>query len=408
MKNMTTLKIARQQTAVQEESKATAAKAPDNITQRIRMVFAGERETPYTEDELENFAQEQGISRQDFTKRWIIKEGQSYYDWKTETFIEAVCPLRPLAPEFSERVDQYLRLLGGKQTQTLLDWVSVVTKLDEPCAALFLHGVPGSGKTLLANGLARLWRKGEATDINQVLGSAFNEALMNCPLILADEQLPSFIKKEGSTAELRALIQGTQRRVTRQFKSAITLKGAVRLIITANNRNLFNIRDALSNEDIVAVRDRILYLYAGQASKDYLSALTQAERKEMVLGDEIAKHALWLRDIHEPQNEDRFMVPGQDSSFHQSERLNNDPESLIRIEDGQLLVTAPALTDFWKTYDGTERKPPRYSSIFWLEQLEQFPKRRRLGESVVECLKSELEAQIKKRTTINPKQGKSQ
>lgn len=218
-----------------------------------------------------------------------------------------------------------------------------------------------------------------------MLGSAFNAALTNCPLILADEQLPSFIKKEGSTAELRALIQGTQRTLTRKFKSVITLKGAVRLIITANNRNLFNTRDALSNEDIAAVRDRILYLYAGQESKDYLSALTRAERKEMVLGDEIAKHALWLRDNHQPQNEDRFMVPGQDSSFHQSlitgtgfrpdvcqwltnyllhpERLNNDSECLIRIEEGELLVVARALTNFWSLYDSTDRKPPRATLI---------------------------------------------
>lgn len=447
-------KIGRQQEAARKEASESAGSGCDSITQRIRLAFAGERETPYTDEELECFAKEQGVSRQDFTKRWIVEEGasyyvfkggdyqapvslhglyntaytdlapaitagvdcfritdkgasiektekqlirnygttakraiatfsasKSYYDWKTDTFVEAVCPLRPLAPEYSEQVDRYLRLLGGKQAQILLDWVSVVTKLDEPCAALFLHGVPGSGKTLLANGLTRLWSEGEATNINQVLGSAFNAALTNCPLILADEQLPSFIKREGSTAELRELIQGTQRTLTRKFKSVITLKGAVRLIITANNRNLFNTRDALSNEDISAVRDRILYLYAGQESKDYLSAMNRAERKEMVVGDEIAKHALWLRDHHQPQNEDRFMVPGQDSLFHQSlvtgtgfrpdvcqwltnyllnpNPVNHDSERLIRIEDGQLLVTARALSSFWKIYDGTDKKPPR-------------------------------------------------
>jgi hypothetical protein len=109
--------------------------------------------------------------------------------------------------------------------------------------------------------------------------------------------------------------------------------------------------------------------------------MTRAERKEMVVGDEIAKHALWLRDHHQPQNEDRFMVQGQDSLFHQSlttgtgfrpdvcqwltnfllnpRLLSQDSEQLIRIEDGRLLVTARALSSFWKMYDGTDKKPPR-------------------------------------------------
>ncbi|MEI6805483.1 MAG: primase-helicase family protein [Myxococcaceae bacterium] len=362
----------------QENQEAVQAHAQETrsavLKRRIRNAFGGTREDPYTPEELQRFQDENGVSREDFTNRWIIQNGvsfyvfkngrykkpigygelvntaykdlapaytsgldvfritpkgavvkksaeelveqygtvvesskatftlqKSHYDWKTETFEEAVCPLRNLKPEFSQTVDNYFRALGGALYEKLNDWVSVVTQLDKPCSALFLHGVPSAGKTLMASGLTRLWSEGEATDINQVLGSAFNKALMNCPLILADEQLPSFIKKEGSTAELRALIQGTQRRVTRQFKSAIMLKGAVRLIITANNRNLFNKRDALSNEDIEAVQDRILYLYAGQESKDYLSAMTLAERKEMVFGDEIAKHALWLRDNHQHQ-----------------------------------------------------------------------------------------------------------
>jgi prophage regulatory protein len=49
-----------------------------------------------------------------------------------------------------------------------------------------------------------------------------------------------------------------------------------------------------------------------------------------------------------------------------------------------------------------------YSSIYRLEQLEQFPKRRRLGEAAVGWLKSELEAWMNERIAINPKPGESQ
>lgn len=49
-----------------------------------------------------------------------------------------------------------------------------------------------------------------------------------------------------------------------------------------------------------------------------------------------------------------------------------------------------------------------YSSIFRLERLGQFPRRRRLGEAAVGWLKSELEAWANQRITINPKQGEAQ
>lgn len=35
---------------------------------------------------------------------------RSTYDWETRIFTEAVCPLRNLKPEFSQNVDQYLRI----------------------------------------------------------------------------------------------------------------------------------------------------------------------------------------------------------------------------------------------------------------------------------------------------------
>lgn len=451
-------KIVRQQEnreADQVQAQETRAAV---LKRRIRNAFGGQREEPYTQEELQRFADENGVSREDFTNRWIIQNGisfyifkngrykkpvgcrellnaaykdlapaytagidvfritakgtvikksveelveqygtvvesakasftlqSSYYDWQADTFEEAVCPLRPLQPEFSEMVHRYLKLLGGDKVEKLLDWISVVTQVDKPCAALFLQGVSGSGKTLLADGLTRLWSKDEPTELGQALGGNFNEALAKCPLVLADEQLPSFMKKEGSTAELRSFIQARSRTLTRKYKSPITLHGSVRLIITGNNRKLFHTGEALSNNDIEAIKGRLLFFDVDQPSRDYLNALPEAEHDSLVAGDAIAKHALWLRDNHEIREKDRrLLVTGTNTPFHQSlmtdvgirsdiccwlvsylqnpGKMQNDKEHLIRVFEGDLLVHSRALISYWKTYP-TNINPPAASLI---------------------------------------------
>ena len=48
-----------------------------------------------------------------------------------------------------------------------------------------------------------------------------------------------------------------------------------------------------------------------------------------------------------------------------------------------------------------------YSTIYRLEQLNRFPKRRLLGETAVGWLKTEVEAWANERITINPNQGET-
>lgn len=303
---------------------------------------------------------------------------KSHYDWKTQIFEEAVSPLRPLVPEYIERVDQYFRAIGGAEAEKLLNWVAVVTKLDEPCAALFLHGVSGAGKTLMADGLCRLWVKEEPTALEDQFES-FNEELARCPLVLGDERLPCVIKRDGGTADLRSFIQARHRTLKRKFKSPVSMVGSTRLIIAANNRNVFGTKETLTNEDIEAIKDRILYIYASHEARDFLKSLTVRQVENFVKEDEIARHALWLRDNREVIRDGRFLVSGCDSTFHHAlttgtgirsaichwltsylqepSTMDNASELLVRIEDGQLLVTARALVSHWGMYETNARAP---------------------------------------------------
>ncbi|MEI6790904.1 MAG: primase-helicase family protein, partial [Myxococcaceae bacterium] len=416
----------------------------DSSREDIFEAFGGQRDTPYSEEELNTFATESDVTRSRLNKRWIIRKGdncylfmggeygspvsvgelvdaakidlaaavssgvdfyrynkkeekimksekdllrdystlarhihvdlaaqKSKYNWKTKTLIEAPCPLRLTTPEFNPEVDQYLRLLGGQYAEQLLDWVSLVTKLDEPCAALFLHGASGAGKSLLTLGLSRLWTVGTPTQIRDVL-SNFNDALVGSPLVVADEKIHSSNNKEVGSAELRNLIQEYSRPLRRKFQANSTLMGALRVIITANNTNVLGWKENLNGSDIKAIQDRILSIHVGSESANFLRALSHQQRCDFVDKDVIAKHALWLRDTRVHKGNVRFLVEGCDQSFHYSLVTNNginsavlhwlvgylqDPQKLdskgvyqVRIYDGRLLVNVQALVEHWDLY----------------------------------------------------------
>jgi hypothetical protein len=293
------------------------------------------------------------------------------YDWVEKTLIEAPCPLRRLTPAFSPEVDQYLRLLGAESQEQLLDWVALVTKLEKPCAALFLYGASGTGKSLLWSGLTRLWTLGAATSLEHVL-SDFNDGLKESPLAVADEQIPYSAQKEGGSAQLRSVIQEYSRALKEKFKGHASLLGALRVIITANNKGLLAFKESLNNHDIQAIRVRFLSINVGPEAAQYLVGLGVKRRDRFVLDDEIAKHALWLRDNRQVETNTRFLVQGTDDTFSESLvanarmgsavlhwltcylqnpfKLDAQAECLIRIYEGRLLVTARALVENWETY----------------------------------------------------------
>lgn len=237
---------------------------------------------------------------------------KSRYDTKTETFVEALCPPRKLTPTEFPEVGFWLETLGGKK---LLDWVATVNRLESQTCALYIMGPKGIGKNLLANGLARLWSEGGATPINSIYED-FNDYLAKCPLIFADEQLP---QRRDITADLRALIGSGTQFLKRKFLPATQVDGAVRLIIAANNTNLLNTKNDLSEYDLAAVAERFLYIHAPQRAADYLQAIGgKTEVAKWLKEDRIARHALWLAKHRKVREGGRWLVSGELSSWHES------------------------------------------------------------------------------------------
>jgi hypothetical protein len=294
-----------------------------------------------------------------------------FYDASTETFVEAVAPVRNLKAEYNEQVDTWLRILGGDQQSKLFDWIATVSNLNRQSCALYLSGDSGTGKSMLAHGLARLWSQhGSPTELEHALAN-FNDAISQCPLLVADEKLP----RGCTSAHLRQIIGTSARTMTRKYMPSAPLVGAVRLLLMANNERMLQTGEEEQDaSDIAAVAGRFLHIKVDRRAVDYLNSLGgRTGTNGWVDEDIIAKHALWLsenlREDFRPGS--RFLVEGHKTRVHRQMVLNNHAASvvcewlvkyllapldglkqqrLILVARDKLMVNSFALANFWDTY----------------------------------------------------------
>jgi hypothetical protein len=310
----------------------------------------------------------------------------SYFDSETKTMIEAVCPLRPsLKPKYDPQIDQWLQYLTGPNYEKTIDWMSACPQLDKLLCVIYFHASKGSGKSMFAYGMARLWTTSQPSDLGLIL-SDFNEALVDCPLIFADEQLPRKYKWESITPQLRAMMSVMSRTLKRKHKTPSELQGAVRLIMAANNEFLMDSNEVATGDDLDAMAERFLYIKVlGDKAANYLKELG----KEIVgpwWTRGIAEHALWLMENHVIKNPGaRFTVEGDLSQMHRllmtgslwnsltcewlirylenPSQFDTNDTKLVRIEDGQLLANTQGVIDGWNEYFKTTKYEPTVSKI---------------------------------------------
>ena len=242
-----------------------------------------------------------------------LEISHSQFDDRTGIFHEACRPVRHLEPldELSQdfmAIDKWIRALGAHDTIKLKKWIYWCTTLRFPCVALFITGAPGAGKNLLASGLARLWG-GIPTPLKNAL-SGFNSGIMDCPLLLADEEIPKDFKGNVRTEELREVIQASSRPLQRKYMADSTMHGAIRLIMAGNNEQMLQFKGQLSENDLLAISERILHINATKEATKVLQALGHGEVRRWVEQDLLARYAVTLQHIHQNdfEPEGRFLI----------------------------------------------------------------------------------------------------
>ena len=305
----------------------------------------------------------------------------AHFDERTRNMIEAPCPLRTdIKPKHHTEIDAWIEAFAGERVHELKAWIAAVTLLDRPCTGLFLTGAKATGKSLLPNGLARLWTTlSLPTSLEQVL-SGFNAALMQCPLVHADEHLPTDFRGKVKSADIRHTIQARTRPLKRKFIADAILVGSLRLVVSANDEEILATNENLSNFDIGAIVDRWLHVAVQELAAAFLK--DTPNHTQWVESDAVAEHALWLRDNYEWQPNGRFLVHHDDAELHsrlisgsgvrssvlqfcvsyltKPSLVDNDAQTafLIRTYKGELLVNVQALVNGWSHYVKNEHCPP--------------------------------------------------
>lgn len=240
----------------------------------------------------------------------------SSFDAVTRTLYEAPCPRRKLKPKFHRKWDKFLRLGFGLSFEQGELWIAYLPDLTRPLAALLLEGPPGCGKSLIAKAAAHLWTENQPTPLEAVMGS-FNSALMQCPLVLADETMPKDNRGRPRTAELREIIQADTRTLRRKYLPDATIKGAIRVVITSNNKHVLDGEEMLTQWDVEAITSRIIHIEMQEAAADYLKSLHLCPGTGVE--DELAEHFLWIAEnVVKPTSVPRFLVEQERGALHRT------------------------------------------------------------------------------------------
>jgi hypothetical protein len=298
----------------------------------------------------------------------------THYDEQRRVVHEAARPLRKhLVPVYNEGIDRWLRVFAGPDYEKLCDWLACAPDLSKMLCALYLSGGPAAGKTIFAMGVSQLWADSPA-NFNEAFGSSFNEELLRCPLVLADEDFgQAKWKKTDVTGQIRSMISTLDRTVTRKYMAPTAMRGAVRLVIAANNDYLLSSRETLSGQDLEAIAQRFLYIRAPENSAEHMAAIP-GEVKEGWKRNGIAQHALWLQTNRSVERGRRFWVEGDVTQMHRLMTITSDwtsracewlvrflmnpkpyanrRDGLVRAGSGKLLVNEQAIIDGWTIYFG--------------------------------------------------------
>ncbi len=239
-----------------------------------------------------------------------LKLARAVYDPEHRVLTLPGAPRRKLEPLEDPFVAEWLCAFGGEKSEKLLDWIAGLTDHNNANSILFIKGSPGIGKGLLVRGLSRVWDTDGATDMKRIAG-AFDADLLRCPLVKIDEgRWNRFV---DVTTLLRELATEKTRNVNRKHLDSVELRGYVRVIITANNFNLFaNDEHPLVPDDRDALAQRFFEVEPdGPRAEALLLSLHPDERDALATEDRIARHALWLAETRKPERTGRFIVAGE-------------------------------------------------------------------------------------------------
>lgn len=314
--------------------------------------------------------------------RCSSRERAAYIDGEAgyRTLHIPVHRLNPKAkPVRSPRVEEWLAALFGSKLDLGLEWLAWAPEVSTAICALNLYGTSGTGKGMLAQGLAECF-EGEQINDSRAL-SKFNIGLLYSPVVNCDEGLPR-MTAEGAVSldqAFRSLVSGGNISVEGKGTNFVNANVYPRILFTSNDRDILRSivghRD-LNDDDIEALEIRLLSFEVGHAARELLCARGNfAYTSGWIHGKvesryELANHILWLHQHRKPSRHSsgRLAVEGETSTqLVRAMRLRTvasqavlkavvkmiespqQRKGLCATSDGHVWVTSSGVVDFMES-----------------------------------------------------------
>lgn len=236
--------------------------------------------------------------------------------------------------EYHQCIDDYFRAVMGEYYDKFLDWCACFRKIDRPLPALYLKGPPGIGKGMLLEGLSQLTAAKTAAEFTDAL-QQFQDTWKDTPLVAIDEDASTANGKftKNVVGVLRRLIGGQFRYIQIKGEKSLRLDSEWRLMISANNDGVLEIKQDLDDNDIEALNGRIFYVDSEPRAdqiKDILKKAGGRNGNEHGPGTEaenwplkIAQYVCWLEENRKVVYGDRYLVDAPPTPWHENLRITS-------------------------------------------------------------------------------------
>lgn len=230
-----------------------------------------------------------------------------------------------IEPVFDSRVDEWLNALGGDKAELLKEWLAHALNVKRAICAINLYGAPGTGKGMLAAGLAECFESMRPND-HKALGQ-YNGGLLENPVVNCDEGVPAISGGESLSLDqaFRSLVTGGNISIRRMRENPFSAKIYPRIMFTSNDRDIIQSivgnRD-LTDDDTAAIELRLLNIEVSDGAQRLLTSKGNfAYTRGWVAGDRpseltLANHIKWLYDQREDSqtSSGRLLVEGEIST----------------------------------------------------------------------------------------------
>lgn len=248
-----------------------------------------------------------------------------------------------ITPVESEEVAKWLRLIGGDQTDQLLDWLACFTRIHEPMCGLYIQGEPSIGKGMLGQALTRMTVRRKHAKLETVL-EPFQDIMMMTPFVWGDEDVTTPIRTSKSVMNtFKKLVSGEYDTINQKGTAATQIEGHWRTLITANNDLVLKMDDDINEADLNAIIVRTLHIKANSAKcRDYLESIGGRGNGEKPgtrdwVHTTIPCHIAWLAATRVVKLGGRFLVEGVRSEYHNNLSRSSGVGDLVVRQLGRIL-----------------------------------------------------------------------